>query len=304
MKVNDIFTIRLKIVLIVLVTSLITVCIASGCYLKQTLLEEEQTVAGEVEAGLSSQTGLTVNKKYIGDIPIIEYYNEATGMTDKPIVIIEYGFTGKKEEMKDIAAEYADIGCLVVTPDLYLHGERMEEADCSILEIPVRSSEEIEEILDYYADSTLVDMDRIGMLGFSLGGMTIYHYLANGTYPVKAVGIICSTPDWQELQNNTIIYQAYSDGELTAIPNEKHEEISKYAVENSPYNKLLQKTDIHYGLICGAQDEVLSCVGTENFYLEYVSKGGTAEYQKYDELGHELRVEDLWNIYYFFTSNL
>lgn len=311
MKLNDTVTKLLKIVRIVLVVILIVVCIAFGWYLIHVFFTggqgDGQAQAGateKVEESLVLQDGVTMNKKYIGDIPVIEYYNEATGMSDKPMVIIEYGVTGKKEEMQAVAAVYANIGCLVVTPDLYLHGERMEESECSLLEIAVHSSGEIEEILDYYATSSMVDMDRIGMVGFSLGGITIYHYLANGTYPVKTAGIICSTPDWEDLQNYPVIYQCYSKGKLVKLPEERHEEISSYAIENSPYDKLLQKTDITYGFISGGKDEVLSYVGTENFYTEYVSHGGTAVYQRDDELGHELRVEDLWNIYYFFTENL
>lgn len=311
MTLNEAFTRALKVIRIVLVIILIAVCIAFVCYLKQIFFVDNQTssqgqenAVGEAETSLVSQDGLTVNKKYIGDIPVIEYYNESTGISDKPIVIIEYGVTGKKEEMQAVAAVYANIGCLVVTPDLYLHGERVEESDCCLLEIAVRSSGEIEEILNYYSTSSMVDMDRIGMIGFSLGGMTIYYYLANGTYPVKTAGIICSTPDWEELQNYPVIYQCYSNGKLVKLPEERHEEVAHYVTENSPYDELILKTDISYGLISGGKDEVLSYVGAEKFYSEYVANGGTAVYQKDDELGHELRVDDLWSIYYYFTENL
>ena len=264
-------------------------------------MQEGLTVSGDL--GKLAE-GLNVNKGYIGKVPVIEYFDATLGVKGKPIVILLHGLSGEKETFEGMATVLAQAGFLVVTPDLYLHGERKEKSDLTPVHIAVESSGEINQILEYYEGTELADVSRVGLMGFSMGGMTAYHYVANGDYPVTVLGILCSTAKWEDLKSGTTIYNRYSNGRLIGLSKKDYEEVNQYVDANSPYAKVLEKTDVVYGIIVGGKDPIIPSDGTIKMCQELQANGANVTIELKEEKGHDVTEEDLVTMLYFFHEHL
>lgn len=275
-------------------------------HIESSLKEEDDSLKDLTISGNLGKLaeGLNVNKGYIGDIPVLEYFDANLGIEGKPVVLLLHGLDSNKEVFEGMATVLAQTGFLVVVPDLYLHGERTAKSDMTPVHIAVKSSGEMDLILKYYEGTKLADISRVGILGFSMGGMTAYHYVANGQYPVKALATVCSTANWEELKSGTTIYNRYSRGRLIGLSQKVYEEVNQYVDANTPYAGVLEKTDVAYGIIIGGKDPIIPCEGTVKMCEDLQAKGADVLVEYKQDKGHDVTEEDLVTMLYFLNEKL
>jgi dienelactone hydrolase len=122
----------------------------------------------------------------------------------RPVVIILHGTGGNKEGMQGLLTAYAERGFVAVAIDGRYHGERTKsgKGSAEYSEAMLRTYRtgkehpflydtvwDLRRLLDYLETRADVDARRIGMMGFSKGGMETY--LAAAVDPRIAVAVPC-----------------------------------------------------------------------------------------------------------------
>jgi dipeptidyl aminopeptidase/acylaminoacyl peptidase len=123
----------------------------SGTY-AWTLADYPQLAAQEVE--LESRTGASLRGRFF------------EGRT-RAAVILVHGYGGNQDEMLPVAGELAEAGFSVFTYDQRGCGQSTGEVTFG-----AREQDDLLSVVDYVASRPDVDRDRIGALGFSMGGST------------------------------------------------------------------------------------------------------------------------------------
>jgi dienelactone hydrolase len=142
---------------------------------------------------------VVVRERKISDIALIEAYGN-DGKPRKPMVIIYHGYTANREQLIIHAYRLAKEGFVVVLPDAYNHGDRrIEGTVCDLFEAIEKSTQDINVIIDSYAENNLVDIERVGLTGYSMGGCITYNYLIQKDRRISAAVPIIATPDWVAL---------------------------------------------------------------------------------------------------------
>ncbi|MBQ7360641.1 MAG: alpha/beta fold hydrolase [Lachnospiraceae bacterium] len=248
--------------------------------------------------------GLNINKGTIEGVPVIEYFDTTTGTEDKPVILLLHGLNNSKETYEFMGKTLAQEGYLVITPDARLHGERAEGDSMWIAQIVTESSKDLDSVLECYAQQELADMDKLCLVGFSLGGLMTYDYLVNGAFAVDAAVVAYATPNWHELKEDSTLYYAYGNGRVSEISSKEKEDVKQFLVENSPYDEVVKMTDISLGLVNGGKDEVFTCEGTEKLYQELLQVGGDVSYCFREEGKHEFTDDDVWLTFFFIVEKL
>jgi len=252
--------------------------------------------------------GILVSEKVIGNIPVIEYTSLVNTKT-KPLIIMQHGLTADKTAMKPLALFYASQGFFVVTPDAYAHGQYHVDGRILIMDIITETAESFNEIIEYYDNFKNIDSSNFGLLGFSLGGMASYYYCANGKYTPKIVGVISSTPYWEELSDTNIFYTTYGKKKLRPVKEEIKEEIKISLKNNSPYDELLiASNDTSFFIINGSEDKTIPFSGCNLFYNEFSKNNpGKIELHIVEGMGHNIsdNIEDLlFSMFNFYKKAL
>jgi uncharacterized protein len=163
---------------------------------------------------------ILIDHRRVKEIPVLEFYNpEAPARL--PLLLLLHGFSGKKEHCFTSAYQLAQNGYYAVSIDLHLHGEQAEgEFVPSIVgprlgEVIEQSGACIDPLLAAYAQEGLADPERVGLLGFSLGGSVIYRYLPRRQPQVRAaVALIAGAEPFWPLTMRRVM-QHYPDFGVT-----------------------------------------------------------------------------------------
>jgi pimeloyl-ACP methyl ester carboxylesterase len=107
--------------------------------------------------GLSTQTsdGVTIS---------FNVFEPSSGGLNKPAIIIGHGFMANKEMLKEYALELAAVGFLAVPFDFRGFGQ-------STMTEPDNKTKDIIAIKEYLNTRGDVDMDSLGYIGYSMGGL-------------------------------------------------------------------------------------------------------------------------------------
>lgn len=223
----------------------------------------------------------------------------------KPIVILQHGLTSKKEDVKDLATAIANAGYVVVTPDAAGHGEMKSKDRVSVVEMAEQTALNFETVLDYFQTSCYADVERIGLAGFSLGGLASFYYTANGNYNPDVVISLCSTPDFDSLADTYVAYQFCKNGVLSGVKNEKEKDALEEQIRsNSPYDKLLADTDTCFFMVCGDADDVVPHEGNIRFYEEGKDVCKDIKLIVKEKQKHEVTEEDLMQMLEYLKGHL
>ena len=278
---------------------------------KEAVNEKEATI-GQNENGSNTPafdsilqgTGNLESKNLnINGVPCILYYTDNYEM--RPVMMIQHGLTSKKEDMKDLANAFAQQGYLVVTPDAAAHGELTNQDSYSLAELIQQTSKDFDIVLDYLAKSSYVDMERIGMAGISLGGLSTLHYVKNGSYDPKVVVTMCATPKYEDLAGTTAAYNYMVNGNLVAETDAAVKvQLDEDLCVESPYEAILTDNQTNYYLLCGDQDDVVPYQGNVELYEAKKASAADMILQVKEGQGHTVTEDDLWEILTYVVAHL
>ena len=275
--------------------------------MEMTQVSEMESNQIKTEGTLGNITsGMNINTGSINSITATEYFDTSINPDKKPIIICEHGLSGSRADYQTIAQVFADNGYYVLTPDAYLHGDRTEGEALTVVEAAVATSGEIDTLLDYCKELPFVDINRIGLIGFSMGGMVCYDYIAHGSYQIDAACMVCTTPDWEELIGNAVAYSQYVHGETSMVLTPwGRAGVDRFIRAHSPEQELLSRsTGTDYLIISGKDDTLMPFAGSVDFYTQMKNQGEDVTMQLVEGHGHEVTQEDALDITQFMLQRL
>lgn len=150
-----------------------------------------------------------VKRFKIDKIPVLVCFDVDRGFP-KPLVIISHGFRGSKEDLRERAAALANFGYYAVAIDNCGHGERTgpdflsqvyRDGELDMVEVRrliKKTADDIPTIIDYFEVDKLIDGQRVGMVGVSMGGFVTFRALTFEKR-IKAAAPIIASPFWDDL---------------------------------------------------------------------------------------------------------
>jgi len=140
-----------------------------------------------------------IDHRRVQGIPVLEFY-DPEAPSRLPLVFILHGFTGNKEDHLVQGYVLAREGFYAVSMDLHLHGELGDmpfvpaKVAPRLVEVIGRSVENLAKLASAYEESKIADASRIGLMGISLGGAVIYHFLPRRTPNIRAAVCMIAGP--------------------------------------------------------------------------------------------------------------
>ncbi|CAM3773215.1 alpha/beta fold hydrolase [Cytobacillus oceanisediminis] len=157
-----------------------------------------------------------IENKHIKEIPVLDLARQELREDPLPFIIFVHGFTSAKEHNLHYAYLLAEKGFRVVLPDTLYHGERSagmsgNDLNFRLWDIVLNTIAELNIIKEAYEDEKLIDPERIGLVGTSMGGIVTLGALTQFDW-VKAAVSLMGMPyyekfaQWQldELHKNNI----------------------------------------------------------------------------------------------------
>ncbi|MFC6182104.1 alpha/beta fold hydrolase [Lactiplantibacillus daowaiensis] len=141
---------------------------------------------------------IEILRRKIQDVPILEVVNDQLRYQATPLVVFYHGWQSEKELVLTQARKLAQKNLRVILPDAMHHGAR-KYAVSSLPSLTFWNSiqgnlAEFDLLIDFYRQRNLILNDRIGVGGYSMGGMTTGALLTH--HPeITAATIIMGTPD-------------------------------------------------------------------------------------------------------------
>jgi len=231
------------------------------------------------------------------EIPVAFCYKKSD--EPLPIVFLLHGHSSCKNNQIPNAIRYAKEGFFTILIDAPNHGERFTENygvidgknNISVFfEIIENTKNDIVEILDTLESDPRVDISRVGMTGFSMGGYTSF-YTALCDKRIKVIAPTCGTPDWTKIN---ISY------DINNLPSETKEYISK----NNPILSYMEFTKIPVLVQNGAADLDVPPQGSRKFAELITPLSDKFVYVEYEGYGHEVAPEMIPNTIEWFHKYL
>ncbi|WP_340373045.1 alpha/beta fold hydrolase [Peribacillus sp. FSL E2-0218] len=126
---------------------------------------------------------IIIEKEQIGQIPALHLSEQTTFHQELPLIIFIHGFQSAKEHNLHYAYLLAEKGFRVLLPDVIHHGERdsgLSDSEMMPLfwEMVLQTIKELSVMKDELLGRKLIDPDRIGVAGTSMGGIVTNGALA------------------------------------------------------------------------------------------------------------------------------
>lgn len=146
---------------------------------------------------------ILVEKFSIQGIPSLHIVAKENASKKLPLIIFSHGFTSAKENNLHYAYLLAENGLRVVLPDAINHGERstnLSKMDLSFhfWNIVIKTIDEINVVKEYFEKQGLIDIDRIGLAGTSMGAIVTLGALTRYKWIYSAVSLMGS-PSYVDL---------------------------------------------------------------------------------------------------------
>jgi uncharacterized protein len=138
-----------------------------------------------------------VEKILIQGIPSLHIVARENASKKLPLIIFSHGFTSAKENNLHYAYLLAENGLRVVLPEAIHHGERstnLSKVDLSLhfWNIVIQTIDEISLVKEYFETKGLIDIDRIGLAGTSMGAIVTLGALTRYNWVHSAVSLMGS----------------------------------------------------------------------------------------------------------------
>ncbi|NHM33674.1 prolyl oligopeptidase family serine peptidase [Neobacillus terrae] len=145
---------------------------------------------------------ILIQNEHIERIPVLHLVNQEQQSEKRPLVFFIHGFTSAKENNLHYAYLLAENGFRVLLPEALYHGERellLKEQDLYIhfWDIVLNTINDLNVLKEYYVSQNLVDEDRIGVAGTSMGGIATLGALTQYKW-IKAAVSLMGMPAYEE----------------------------------------------------------------------------------------------------------
>ena len=202
-------------------------------------------------------------KIYIGEIPAILFRPRKNGLL--PTIILYHGWGSNKESQRIRGFILSAVGYQVIIPDAINHGERgdIDYEDTKNIrkyfwDTILNNLDEVENIINHLIIEYEADLDRIGVVGHSMGGFTAAGIFTHNP-KVKASVVLNGSYNWG---NSNKIFKKSLQIETTKDLVEMEDRVNKF----DPMNNLELLKDRPILILHGASDSVVSIESQRIFY--------------------------------------
>ena len=231
----------------------------------------------------------------------------------QPLVFFVHGVASDKRQCVRLGYELAKRGIYFVSLDTILRGDRSEmipdpdigqlvtdtyppdtdlDEYLNMIMMIRQTLKDLQKLIDFFRQQPGIDPERIGMVGYSMGGMT--GYCAAGFIPqLSAVVSIASLSGIKKLWQD-ILLECYSNPDWSKdmdMLKEESEKWATYMAEMDPSDKLLSYPEKPLFLIHGSEDSVVSKQHTVDLYGTlkplYKDNPNHLKMSIYDGISHE-----------------
>ncbi|KMM38921.1 prolyl oligopeptidase family serine peptidase [Guptibacillus hwajinpoensis] len=254
---------------------------------------------------------ITIENQTIQHIPVLHVVEADLANQKLPLVMFQHGFTSAKEHNLHIAYLLAEEGYRVLLPDAVHHGER--EKDLSgqkrqhvFWEIVIQSLTELDQLRQHFVDKQLVQEDRIGMSGTSMGGILTFGALTQ--YPwIKTAVSLMGSPSYFKLANAQIRYLKEEGFSLPISEEEMKQQIEGL----QSYDLSLQEDKLDGRPLMmwhSTVDKVVPYTLTYDFYNQikpsYEGREQNLKFMKDETSGHKVSREAVLALVEWFKTHL
>lgn len=165
---------------------------------------------------------IKIEDSYIGNIPALSIFSEKR--KSMPLIIYLHGYGASKEQAVDFGYRLAKSGFFFLSFDCMDHGERKDKfsqhqnnkfgsvypADTGLdtyvhmHEVIVSTKKDINVVLDSLQNNQRIDLDRIGLTGFSMGGYATFYNIAYSEI-IMAAAPIAGKPAFKKAWDDSIL---------------------------------------------------------------------------------------------------
>jgi uncharacterized protein len=220
---------------------------------------------------------IIVEKKNVAQIPLLHIVKNSINENKLPFVIFIHGFNSAKEHNLHYAYYLAEKGIRVVLPDALYHGERSENYDTKELsfrfwKIVLNEIQEVNTIKNYFEEKNLIDNQRIGLSGTSMGGITTLGALTQYDW-IKAAVSLMGSPCYQMMLKSQLSMLKKNNIEIPLSDDEINEQLSLLErFDLSIQKEKLQNRPLLFWH--GERDEVVPFSPTYEFYKDLIPMYG------------------------------
>lgn len=145
---------------------------------------------------------VVVEKDKVENIPLLHVVKENGKLEKLPLVIFIHGFRSVKERNLHYAYLLAEAGFRVILPEVLYHGDRdqgLNEKDfyARFWEMVLNTINEIKVLKESYLKKGLIDSEKIGLAGTSMGGIVTLGALTQYEW-IKAAVSLMGMPSYEE----------------------------------------------------------------------------------------------------------
>lgn len=245
---------------------------------------------------------ILVEHRWTSGVPLLEVYNPDIE-EKKPMIFVLPGSGQRKEHLLIDAYMFAKEGFFIVIFDACGHGElgTREAREAAKRDVRksydshVETSNNLNYLIETYKQNPHADVDRVGLLGFSLGGSTIYYNVTRERLPnIKAAVPVVGNPFWagslrKKIEKIPDWEQVYGEQEIQAM--------EEYIKSIDPLEYKSNLADLPLLMLYGELDEGVPIDAIRSFYKEleerYTDKS-CVEFIEFKGYGHKLRPEDVY----------
>ncbi|MTH53270.1 alpha/beta fold hydrolase [Bacillus mangrovi] len=252
-----------------------------------------------------------VEKIAAGGVPALHIVKEEIKHEAAPFVLFVHGFTSAKEHNLHYAYLLAEKGARVVLPEAMYHGERSEplssmELNVRFWDIVMNTIHELKAIKDDFADRGLIDEDRIGAAGTSMGGIVTLGALTQ--YPwIKAGVSLMGSPHYVHFLRKQVEYLRKAGHVLPISDTELDHKLKML----EPFDLSLQMEALNGRPLLfwhGEKDQVVPFEPTWEFYEKarsaYADVPGNIQFIRDPNADHKVSREGLIDLVNWFSTHL
>ncbi|WP_066071063.1 prolyl oligopeptidase family serine peptidase [Neobacillus soli] len=145
---------------------------------------------------------IIVENKQISNIPFLHVVKKEDDQIKLPSIFFIHGFTSAKENNLHYAYLLAEKGFRVFLPEALYHGEREQglsgkELFVHFWEIVLKTIHEVNILKEQLVHDDLIDQDRIGLAGTSMGGIVTLGALTQYKW-IKAAVSLMGMPAYEQ----------------------------------------------------------------------------------------------------------
>lgn len=208
----------------------------------------------------------------INDISTLLFYKEGT--SNLPLIMIVHGFGNDKYEGAKLALKLSEVGFAVLCFDIDRHGARyngfMDHLDNDValgkelFTVVENTYLDIEKLLRALSDNDRLDINRLGIVGLSIGA-NIANYGLGRLKNLKACVSLLGSPNFEEL----LVYCMEKDSVKDFITDEE-KNLLTYVQSLDPKDCILNtETPCPWLMINGSKDDNVPAAFAVNFYETY-----------------------------------